>query len=126
MNFPAPCLLLVGLFALVAAGSASAAPMKTSTPPAHSLDLADRQASERPWPSLASTPSAPLLAHDERYRHDERWHDHRDDWRREQWRREQWRREQHRREMQRQRYWERHHERALHHRYDDDHRYYRR
>jgi len=124
MKSPAPCMLLVGLFALAAAGSASATPMKTSTP--HTLDLADRQASENPWPSLASAPSAALLAHDDRYRHDERWHDHRDDWRREQWRREQWRREQHRRDMERQRYWERHHERALRHRYDDDHRYYRR
>lgn len=126
MKIPAPYMLLVGLFALATAGSATAAAMKTSTPPSHTLDLADRKATETPWPSLASAPSAPLLAHDDRYRHDERWHDHRDDWRREQWRREQWRREQHRRAMERQRYWDRHHDRALHHRYDDDSRYYRR
>ncbi|MEW9678871.1 hypothetical protein [Pseudomonas sp. TE50-2] len=126
MKIPAPCMLLVGLFALAAAGSASAAPMKTVAPSAQVLDAASHPAAENPWPILASAPSAPLLAHDDRYRHDERWHDHRDDWRREQWRREQWRREQHRRAMERQRYWDRHHDRALHHRYDDDRRYYRR
>ncbi|PMZ97113.1 MULTISPECIES: hypothetical protein [unclassified Pseudomonas] len=126
MKIPAPCMLLVGLFALAAAGSASAAPMKTVAPAAQVLDAANHPAAANPWPSLASAPSAPLLAHDDRYRHDERWHDHRDDWRREQWRREQWRREQHRRAMERQRYWDRHHDRALHHRYDDDRRYYRR
>jgi len=126
MKIPAPCMLLAGLFALAAAGSASAAPMKTSTPPAQVLDTASHHSPATPWPSLATAPTAPLLAHDDRYRHDERWHDHRDDWRREQWRREQWRREQHRRAMERQRYWDRHHDRALHHRYDDDRRYYRR
>jgi len=119
-------MLLVGLFAIAAAGSASAAPMKTATPPAQVLEAASHPVAENPWPNLASAPSAALLAHDDRYRHDERWHDHRDDWRREQWRREQWRREQHRRAMERQRYWDRHHDRALHHRYDDDRRYYRR
>ncbi|PYB84265.1 MULTISPECIES: hypothetical protein [Pseudomonas] len=126
MKIPAPCMLLAGLFALAAAGSASAAPMKTSTPPAQVLDATSHHSPATPWPSLATAPTAPLLAHDDRYRHDERWHDHRDDWRREQWRREQWRREQHRRAMERQRYWDRHHDRALHHRYDDDRRYYRR
>lgn len=111
MKLPALHALLFALLAL-AAGSASAA-----QPPAS------------PWPNLASSPAQPgatLLAHDDRYRHDSRWDDRRDDWRREQWRREQWRREQHRRAMERQRYWDRHNDRAMHHRYQENYRYYRR
>ncbi|MDH0300967.1 MULTISPECIES: hypothetical protein [unclassified Pseudomonas] len=124
MKLPAPRLLIIGLLALATVGPASAAQMKTSSPA--STPAPKVAAIDTPWPSLAGEQTGPLLAHDDRYRHDGRWHDRRDDWRREQWRREQWRREQHRRAMERQRYWERHHDRALHHRYDDDRRYYRR
>ncbi|TFF39392.1 hypothetical protein [Pseudomonas sp. RIT623] len=123
MTTLSPRTLFFGLFALVAAGSAAAAPLTFVQEPAATTRAAS------PWPDLAemtAQPATTLLAHDDRYRHDERWHDRRDDWRREQWRREQWRREQHRRELERQRYWERHHERAMHHRYQQDYRYYRR
>lgn len=118
MTILSPRTLFFGLFALVAAGSAAAAPLTFVQEPAATTRAAS------PWPDLAemtAQPATTLLAHDDRYRHDERWHD-----RREQWRREQWRREQHRRELERQRYWERHHERAMHHRYQQDYRYYRR
>jgi hypothetical protein len=57
---------------------------------------------------------------------DGRWHDRRDDWRRDNWRRDNWHREQARQEAVRRRNWERHHDRAMQHRYEDDHRYYRR
>ncbi|MFP3864516.1 hypothetical protein SHV42_16395 [Pseudomonas capeferrum] len=118
-------LMLLGLFTFAAVGSASASQMKT--PNAASPVAAP---AESPWPSVASLAgehSAPLLAHDDRYRHDDRWHDHRGDWRRDQWRREQARREaERRRDWERWRDWERHHERAMRHRYQDDHRYYRR
>ncbi|CAK9889832.1 MULTISPECIES: hypothetical protein [Pseudomonas] len=128
MNFHAPRMLLVALFAFAAVGTASATPMKTSTPVLAPEAPATRVA-DNPWPSLASmadTQPGPLLAHDDRYRHDHRWHDRRDDWHRENWRREQWRREQARREAERHRYWERHHDRAMRYRYEEDRRYYRR
>lgn len=124
MKLQLPRLLLLGLFAL--AGTASATQMKTTQaqPPVAAAKA------ESPWPSLASSlppATAPMLAHDDdRYWRDGRWHSHRDDWRREQIRKEHWRREQHRREMERRRAWERHHDGAMHHRYEDDHRYYRR
>ncbi|QVM89485.1 hypothetical protein JYG34_15760 [Pseudomonas entomophila] len=132
MKLHAPRILLLGLFALAAAGSASAAQMKTPAPVFTSGVAAARapgHATGSPWlttASVAGTPGSTLLAHDDRDWRDGRDYDRRDDWRRDQWRREQWRREQYRREMERQRYWERHHDRALRHRYEDDHRYYRR
>ncbi len=82
------------------------------------------QAAGNPWPTLASLAGkqpGPLLAHDDRYWHDGRWHDRRDDWRI-----DKWRREQARREAERHRDWERQQDRAMRHRYEDDHRYYRR
>lgn len=137
MKFHVPRMVLLSLFAFAAVGSASATPMKTSNPvfatePA-AVQAVDKPA-DNPWPNLASMADpqpATLLAHDDRYWHDDRWHDRRsdwrrDDWRREQWRRDQWRREQARREADRRRDWERHHDRAMRHRYDNDHRYYRR
>ncbi|MDZ5436176.1 hypothetical protein T3H00_26360 [Pseudomonas fluorescens] len=127
-----PRMVLFGLFAFAALGSASATQMKTSTP-AFTTEVtavqAPAQAAGNPWPTLSSkadNPSGPLLAHDDRYWHDGRWHDRRDDWRRDDWRRDQWRREQARREAERRRDWERHHDRAMRHRYDHGHRYYRR
>ncbi|MNT77415.1 hypothetical protein D3C72_2165270 [compost metagenome] len=125
-------MVLIGLFALAAMGSASATQMKSvkvdSATAARSV-TAQAPTVGNPWPDLASAThakSGPMLAHDDRYRHDERWDDRRDDWRREQWRKEQWRREQYRREAERRRDWERRH-RAMEHRYyDDDRRYYRR
>lgn len=124
--------VLFGLFAFAAMGSASATQMKSTTPvfaPQVSAAQAPAQAAANPWPSLASMAGqqpGPLLAHDDRY-----WHDHRDDWRRDQWRRDQWRRdqwrrEQARREAERHRDWDRHQDRAMRHRYEDDRRYYRR
>jgi len=137
MNLHVPRMVLFGLFAFAAVGSASATQMKTATP-----DLATEvpavqvpaKAAGNPWPELASMADkqpAALLAHDDRYWHDGRWHDRRDDWRRDDWRRENWRREnwhreQARREAERRRDWERHHDRAMRHRYENDHRYYRR
>ncbi|WP_253363823.1 hypothetical protein [Pseudomonas chlororaphis] len=137
MKFPDPRMVLFGLFAFAALGSASATQMKTSTPVLATevpAVQAPAQAAGNPWPTLASMAGkqpGPLLAHDDRYWHDGRWHDRRDDWRRhdwrrEDWRREQWRREQARREAERHRDWERHHDRAMRHRYEDNHRYYRR
>ncbi|MDT8923520.1 MAG: hypothetical protein ACOKSU_21300 [Pseudomonas sp.] len=132
MKFHVPRMVLFGLFAFAAVGSASATTMKTTRPVATSqveVLQAPTQGGGNPWPSLASLAdqrSGTLLAHDDRYYHDHRDHYRRDDWRREQWRRDQWRREQARREAERRRYWERHHDRAMHHRYEDDHRYYRR
>ncbi|WP_253426681.1 hypothetical protein [Pseudomonas sp. GGS8] len=132
MKFHDPRRVLFGLFALAAVGSASATQMKTSTP-VFATEVAAVQApveaAGNPWPTLASMAGkqpGPLLAHDDRYWHDGRWHDRRDDWRRDDWRREQWRREQARREAERHRYWERHEDRPMQHRYEDDHRYYRR
>ncbi|WP_433735605.1 hypothetical protein [Pseudomonas putida] len=132
MKFHGPRMVLFGLFALAAAGSASATQMKTSAP-AFATEVTAVQAQEHvaqnPWPTLASMaaqPSGTLLAHDDRYWHDGRWYDRRDDWRREEWRKEQWRREQARREAERHRDWERHHDRVMGHRYDNDRRYYRR
>ncbi|MGJ7516053.1 hypothetical protein ACSFE6_17195 [Pseudomonas baetica] len=132
MKFPDPRIVLFGLFAFAVAGSASATQMKTSTP-VFATQVADVQTptrvAESPWPSLASVAGqqpGPLLAHDDRYWHDGRWHDRRDHWRRDDWRREQWRREQARREAERHRDWERQHDRAMRHRYEDDRRYYRR
>ncbi|WCM53353.1 hypothetical protein OH720_10170 [Pseudomonas sp. WJP1] len=131
MKFHDPRMVLFGLFALAAMGSASATPMKTPTPvvatPVTAIE-APAPAAANPWPTLASmTGKQTLLAHDDRYWHDGRWHSRRDDWRRDEWRRAQWRREQARREAER-RNWERHRDRdrAMHHRYDDDRRYYRR
>ncbi|MEB3899268.1 hypothetical protein ODI84_03620 [Pseudomonas putida] len=134
MKFHVPRIVLLGLFAFAAMGSASATQMKASTPataPHVAAPQAPRQAVDNPWTNLASTAdlqSAPLLAHDDRYWHDHdgRWHDRRGDWRR-----DHWRREQARRAAERRRDWERHHYRAMHHRYDRDYRdydrrYYRR
>lgn len=131
MKFHDPRMVLFGLFAFAAVGSASATQMKTPTP-VFTTEVtavqAPAQAADNPWPTLASMAAkqpGPLLAHDDRYRRDGRWHDRRDDWRRDDWRRDQWRREQARRAAER-RNWERHHDRAMRHRYEDDHRYYRR
>ncbi|MBA6115325.1 hypothetical protein JET76_01155 [Pseudomonas putida] len=132
MNIPVPRIVLLGLFAFAAMGSASATQMKAS-PPVHASELSALQAPDKvaatPWPNLArgaAQQPGTLLAHDDRYRHDGRWHDRRDDWRRENWRREQWRREQAWREAERRRDWQRHHDRALHHRYEANHHDYRR
>ncbi|WP_082457622.1 hypothetical protein [Pseudomonas sp. Leaf48] len=130
MKFPDPRMLLLGLFAFAAVGSASATQMKPSTP-VYTTEVtavqAQAQAASNPWPTLASMGDAqPLLAHDDRYWHDDRWHDRRHDWRRDDWRRDQWRREQARREAERHRDWDRHQDRAMRHRYEDDRRYYRR
>ncbi|QCI11798.1 hypothetical protein E6B08_10665 [Pseudomonas putida] len=123
MKFHVPRMVLFGLFAFAAVGSASATQMHASKP-ALAAQPAAVQAPANPWPSLASVANGhtgPMLAHDDRYQHDHRW-----DNRREEWRREQWRREQHRRQIERQREWERRHHRAMEHRYDDAHRHYRR
>jgi hypothetical protein len=131
MKFHDSRMVLFGLFAFAAVGSASATQMKTSTPVFATEVTAVQvpvQAPGNPWPTLASMAAkqpGPLLAHDDRYWRDGRWHDRRDDWRRDDWRRDQWRREQARREAER-RNWERHHDRAMRHRYEDDRRYYRR
>ncbi|NUT77600.1 hypothetical protein HNO86_21370 [Pseudomonas sp. C1C7] len=136
MKFLDPRMVLLGLFAFAAVGTASATQMKTSTPgsaASAATEITVANAAENPWPTLASTADTqpgPMLAHDDGYWRDGRWHDNRrdwrrDDWRREQWRRDQWRREQARREEERRRYWDRHNDRA-HHRYEADHRYYRR
>ncbi|MHC8362749.1 hypothetical protein ACYZUA_21140 [Pseudomonas sp. LS2P72] len=132
MKFHDPRMMLFGLFAFAAVGSASATQMKTSTPvfvTEVAAVQAPVQAAGNPWLTLASmagTQPGPLLAHDDRYWHDHRSHNRRDDWRRDDWRRDQWRREQARREAERHRDWERHHDRAMRHRYEDDRRYYRR
>ncbi len=120
-------LLVLGLLALGATGSAMASQMKASSPvPAHQAPAFATTKAENPWPSLASSAAlqqAPMLAHDDdRYWRDGRWHSRRDDWRREQWRKEQWRKEQHRREIERRRAAAYHHD----HRYQDDHGHYRR
>ncbi|WP_082694377.1 hypothetical protein [Pseudomonas sp. URMO17WK12:I11] len=141
MKFNVPRMVLFGLFAFAAVSSASATPMKTSTPVFATEVTAVQvpaQSAENPWPSLASMAgqqTGPLLAHDDRYWRDGRWHDRRDDWRRDDWRRDDWRRddwrrdnwrrEQARREADR-RDWERRQDRAMQHRYEDEHRYYRR
>jgi hypothetical protein len=136
MKFHDPRMMLIGLFALAVVGSASATQMKTSAPDFKAEVTTEvtavqtpAQAANNPWPSLASMagkPSGPLLAHDDGYWRDGRWHDRRDDWRRDDWRRDQWRREQAYREAERRREWERREDRAMRHRYEDDHRYYRR
>ena len=125
MKFHDPRMVLFGLFAFAAVGSASATPMKASSP-VLTTEVAAVQAGNNPWPALTSKQPVPLLAHDDRYKDDDRWHDRRDDSRRENWRREQWRREQARREAERHRDWERRHDRAMRQRYEDEHRYYRR
>ncbi|NIE73354.1 hypothetical protein F3J44_14875 [Pantoea sp. Tr-811] len=126
MNIKLPRLLLTGLFALAAIGSAHANPMHTSNPALANPTAvqAPARAAENPWPSLASVADAQpttLLAHDDRYWRDGRWHYRSEDRRREEWRRAQWRREQARREAERRRDWERHHRNAHY----DDHRYHR-
>jgi hypothetical protein len=132
MNFHDPRMVLFGLFAFAAVGSASATQMKTSTPvfaPEVTAVQVPVQAAGNPWPTLASMADkqpGPLLAHDDGYWHDGRWHSRRDDWRRDDWRRENWRREQAYREAERRRDWERHQDRAMRYRYEDDRRYYRR
>jgi hypothetical protein len=132
MKFHDLRMVLFGLFAFAAVGSASATQMKTSTPvfaPEVAAVQAPAQAAGSPWPTVASMAGnqpGSLLAHDDRYWHDDRWHDRRDNWRRDDWRREQWRREQARRDAERHRYWERHQDRSMRHRYEDDRRYYRR
>jgi hypothetical protein len=65
MKILSPRTLFFSLFALVAAGSASAA-APTANP------WSDRAGISAQAPALQ-------LAHDDRYRHDERWHDRRDD-----------------------------------------------
>ncbi|QBF27269.1 hypothetical protein EXN22_16810 [Pseudomonas tructae] len=125
MKYHSPRILLVALFALAGMASASATSMKTPTP----VSAPAAQPGNSPWPTMASIADkqpATLLAHDDRYWHDDRWHDRRDDWRRDNWRREQWRREQARREAARRHEWERRHDRAMRHRYEEDRRYYRR
>jgi hypothetical protein len=120
-------MVLFGLFAFAAVGPALATQMKTSNPVVATgvaVVQAPVKAAGIPWPTLASMASkqpVPLLAHDDRYWHDGRWHDRRDDWRR-----DNWRREQDRREAERRRDWQRQHDRAMKHRYENDHRYYRR
>ncbi|MFJ4114688.1 hypothetical protein [Pseudomonas sp. NPDC089758] len=132
MKFQVPRTVLLGLFAFAAMGSACATPAKAPAPRLATEATpvqAYNEAANNPWPSLASMAAAQpgaLLAHDDRYRRDGHWHDRRDDWRRDQWRRDQWRREQARREAERRREWHRRHERAMHHRYEADHHYYRR
>lgn len=132
MKFHVSRMVLFGLFALAAVDSASATQIKTSTP-VFATEVTTVQAPVRtasnPWPTLASKADKqpePLLAHDDRYWRDDRWHDRRDNWRRDEWRRDNWRREQARREAERHRYWDRDNDRAMRHRYEDDHRYYRR
>jgi len=132
MKFHVPRLVLFGLLTFAAVGSASATQMKASDPvftkQATAVE-APVQTADNPWPALASMAGkqpATLLAHDDRYWHDDRWHDRRHDWRRDDWRRDNWRREQARREAERRRDWERHQDRAMRHRYEDGHRYYRR
>lgn len=132
MTFHYPRMILFGLIAFAAAGSASATQMKPSAPDVATEVAAVEapvQGAGNPWPTLASTAghqAGSLLAHDDRYWHDGRWHSRRDDWRRDDWRRDKWRREQARREAERHRDWERHRDRAMRHRYEDSHRYYRR
>jgi hypothetical protein len=122
-------LLFASLFAFAAAGSASAMQMHTPNP-VQATDSAlhtPAKPAQSPWSNLASIADGqqgPLLAHDDRYWRDGRWHYHSEDRRREEWRRAQWRREQARREAERRHEWERRNERAHH--YDDDHSYYRR
>lgn len=132
MKFQVPRMVLFGLFAFAAVGPALATQMKASNSVA-ATEIAAVQAplkaAANPWPTLASMASeqpGTLLAHDDRYWRDGRWHDRRDDWRRDDWRRENWRREQDRREAERRREWQRQHDRAMKHRYENDHRYYRR
>lgn len=132
MKFNAPRMVLLALFAFAAVGSASATQINPKAPAlAQQLTAVEpaTQSAGNPWSSLADIAdqqSAPLLAHDDRYWHDDRWHDRRNEWRRDNWRRDQWRREQARREAKRHRDWERHHERVMRHRYEEHHRYYRR
>ncbi|WP_313202955.1 hypothetical protein [Pseudomonas sp.] len=129
MKFSFPKFLLSGLFALAAIGSASATPMHVTHVglATESTVQAPAKPAQSPWPNLASVANGqpgPLLAHDDRYWRDGRWHYHSEDRRREEWRRAQWRREQARREAERRHEWERRNERAHH--YDRDHHYYRR
>jgi hypothetical protein len=129
MKFSIPKCLFAGLFALAAIGSASASQMHAPQPALASETVAHAPAkpAQSPWPDLASVADGqpgPLLAHDDRYWRDGRWHYRGEDRRREEWRRAQWRREQARREAERRHEWERRHDRA--HRYDGDHHYYRR
>ncbi|PAU59951.1 hypothetical protein BZL43_09030 [Pseudomonas sp. PICF141] len=137
MKFHVPRMVLLGLFAFAAMGSASATQMKTSTPvfstevPAVQAPVQTADHLRLTVGSMADKQPGLMLAHDDRYRHDGHWHDRRDnwrrdDWRRDQWRRDQWRREQARREAERHRDWERHQDRAMRHRYNDAHGYYRR
>lgn len=125
MKFHDPRMVLIGLFAFAAVGPASATQMRTSTPVfATEVVAVQAPAAVSPWPTLSSmTGEQPgtLIARDDRYWHDGRWHSRNDDWRR-----DNWRREQARREAERRRDWERHHDRAKRHRYEDNHRYYRR
>ena len=132
MKFNVPRMVLFGLFAFAAVGSASATQMKASTE-GFATEVAAVKAPvrtvENPWSTVASTADmqpGTMLAHDDRNWHDDRRYDHRDDWRREEWRRENWRREQARRDAERRRDWQRQHDRAMKHRYEQDHRYYRR
>lgn len=109
MKFHSRPLLLAALLWWIAA-PASATQMKAplTEPLAQTAGhTTPAQTPANPWPSLASLGAqqqAPLLAYDDHYRHDGRWHS-----RREEARRAEWRREQARREAERRRQWERHH-----------------
>lgn len=108
-------LLLAGLFALVAVGSASAAPMKPSQAAAsteHSPARITSHTVDSPWPSLArqdARQNGPQLAQNDRYWHEGRWHSHKEDLRKAKWRKEQARKEAERRREQ-----QRHHVQAQH------------
>ncbi|CAM3720463.1 hypothetical protein CCOS865_02808 [Pseudomonas reidholzensis] len=108
-------LLLAGLFALVAVGSASAAQMKPSQAAASTERSAARvtpHTSDSPWPSLASQDArqaGPQLAQNDRYWRDGRWHSHKEDLRRAKLRKEQARKDAERRREQ-----QRHHVQAQH------------
>lgn len=132
MKLHDPRMVLFGLFAFATVGSASATQINTSSVVYGTQATAVQapvQAASNPWPTLAGRVEqqpGPLLAHDDRYWHEGRWHDRREDRRRDDWRREKLRREQARREAERHRDWAHHQNRAMQHRYEDDHRDYRR
>ncbi|MHA7113142.1 hypothetical protein ACX0KM_03005 [Pseudomonas promysalinigenes] len=126
MKFILPRVLFAGLLALASIAPASARPANTAALalPDQTVVQAPTVRAESPWPSVASVAEGrpgPLLAHDDRYWRDGRWHYHSEDRRREEWRRAQWRREEARREAERRRDWERRHERAHHYQYDRRH-----
>lgn len=101
MKFHAPRMVLLSLFAFAAMGSASATPTKALPAAFATQPAALEAAAANPWPALAGEQPAPLLARDDHHRYDNRW--------------------QARREAERRR-----HDRAMHQRYDNHHRDYRR